>query len=55
MNLWRDRPAEVTLILTLLLCGVGFVMGVEPMQLVGVLLFGLVLTAINSIKRRERP
>ncbi len=52
MNLWRERPAEVTLVLTLLLCGIGLLMGVEPMQVMGVLLFGLVLTAINSIKRK---
>jgi hypothetical protein len=55
MHLWRDRPAEVTLVLTLALCGVGLLLSIDPMQVVGVLLFGLVLTAVNSIKRKDRP
>jgi hypothetical protein len=53
LELWRKRPAEVTLALTLAVCGVGLLFGVAPMEVLGVLLLGLVLTAVNSIKRKD--
>ena len=53
LDLWRKRPAEVTLVLTLAVCALGLLLGVSLMEVVGVLLFGLVLTAVNSIKRKD--
>jgi hypothetical protein len=53
LELWRRRPAEVTLGLTLLVCAGGLILGVSPTEVMGVLLFGLILTAVNSIKRKD--
>lgn len=53
LDLWRRKPAEVTLALTLAVCALGLLFGVALMEVLGVLLFGLVLTAVNSIKRKD--
>lgn len=53
LDLWRKRPAELTLALTLAVCALGLVLGVAPMEVLGVLLFGLILTAVNSIRRKD--
>ena len=44
--------ALVTLIMTFVLCAGGLVFGVRPIEVLGVFLFGLVLTAVNSIRRK---
>ncbi len=41
--------------LTLVVCAAGLLLGVPTMEVLGVFLFGLVLTAVNSIKRKDRP
>lgn len=43
----------MTLALTLAVCALGLLMGIPLMEVMGVLLFGLVLTAVNSIKRKD--
>ena len=47
-----NRMAIVTLVMTLILCAGGLIFGVRPIEVLGVFLFGLVLTAVNSIKRK---
>ena len=42
----------LTLGLTLVLCAIGLAMGIPPIEILGVFLFGLVLTAVNSLKRK---
>ena len=51
VRLWQDHPGWLTLALTLVVCGAGFAIGAPPMEILGVLLLGLVLTAVNSLKR----
>jgi hypothetical protein len=53
LDLWRRRPAEVTFVLTLAVCASGLIVGVAPMEVMGVFLFGLILTAVNSIRRKD--
>jgi hypothetical protein len=53
LDLWRRRPAELTFALTLAVSALGLVMGVSPAEVMGVFLFGLVLTAVNGIKRKD--
>lgn len=48
---WRDNAGWVTLALTLVVCAIGFVMGVLPIEILGVFLLGLVLTTVNFIRR----
>lgn len=51
---WKQNAAWVTLGLTLLVCGAGLAMGVNEMQVLGVFLFGLVLTTVNLLGRKDR-
>jgi hypothetical protein len=53
-GIWREHPGWLTLGLTVILCGVGLLLGVPEMEILGVLLFGLVLTAVNSLKKGDR-
>jgi hypothetical protein len=52
MDWWRANARWLTLGLTIVLCGLGLLMGVPPVEVLGVFLFGLVLTAVNSMKRK---
>jgi hypothetical protein len=47
-----NRMALITLVMTLALCAGGLAFGVQPIEVIGVLLFGLILTAVNSIRRK---
>ncbi len=51
---WKQNSAWVTLGLTLVVCAIGLAMGVPPMQVLGVFLFGLVLTTVNMLGRKDR-
>ena len=54
MDWWRANALWLTLGLTLAVCAAGLAMGVDPMQVLGVFLFGLVLTTINMLGRKGR-
>ena len=53
MEWWRENASWVTLGLTLIACAAGLAFGVSPMEVLGVFLFGLVLTTMNSLRRRK--
>ena len=55
MDWWRANAAWVTFGLTLAVCAVGLAMGVPQMEVLGVLLLGMVLTAVNLIRRKGGP
>ena len=52
MDWWKANAWWLTLALTLAVCAAGLAYGVPPMEILGVLLFGLVLTSINRLGRR---
>lgn len=52
MQWWRANASWATLALTLAVCIAGLAFGVSAMEVLGVFLFGLVLTTVNSLKRK---
>jgi hypothetical protein len=52
MDWWRENARWVTLGLTLIVCGAGLAFGVSAMEVLGVFLFGLVLTTVNGLRRK---
>jgi hypothetical protein len=52
MDWWRANALWLTLGLTLVVCAIGLGMGIPPIEVLGVFLFGLVLTAVNGVKRK---
>jgi len=51
MEWYRENARWVTLGLTLVVCVAGLAFGVSAMEVLGVFLFGLVLTTINGLRR----
>lgn len=50
---WRENAWWLTLSLTLVMCAFGLAYGVSEFEVVGLFLFGLVLTVLNRPKRNR--
>jgi hypothetical protein len=53
MSWWKANAWWLTLALTLAVCVGGLLMGVPPVEVMGVFLFGLVLTTVNRLARKD--
>lgn len=51
MQWWRDNAWWLTLVLTLVVCVIGLAYGVSEFEVLGLFLFGSVLTLLNRPKR----
>ncbi|GAA4038447.1 hypothetical protein GCM10022281_19080 [Sphingomonas rosea] len=54
IDLFRRHAAAATLALTFVACAVGAVLGLSTMELVGLLAFGAMMAAINSIGSKAK-
>ncbi|GLR46657.1 hypothetical protein [Sphingomonas astaxanthinifaciens] len=54
IDLFRRHAAAATLVLTFVACAVGALLGMSMLELMGLLAFGAMMAAINSIGSKNR-